>query len=66
MTRVCPSLFVLFVLLAGPCLAAAQGQPQNPPTTTTPGPAAEPDYPIVRVGMLSYLQYAAELGTATP
>ena len=29
--------------------------------TTTPATSAEPDYPVVRVGILSYLQYAAEL-----
>lgn len=30
-------------------------------TAQTPAPAAEPDYPIVRVGVLSYVQYDYEL-----
>lgn len=33
---------------------------QTPPSQPAPA-AAEPEYPVVRVGMLSYLQYAAEL-----
>ena len=28
---------------------------------TTPAPAPEPDYPIIRIGVLSYVQYDAEL-----
>src|ERR1041385_4138916 len=35
----------------------ARAQPPAPATT----PAAEPEYPIVRVGVLSYVQYDAEL-----
>ena len=31
------------------------------PAPAAPTPAAEPDYPIVRVGVLSYVQYDAEL-----
>src|ERR1041385_341566 len=34
---------------------------QAPPPPTPPPAAAEPQYPIVRVGVLSYLQYDAEL-----
>src|SRR5215212_2040592 len=34
---------------------------QSPPAQTPAPPAAEPQYPIVRVGVLSYLQYDAEL-----
>src|ERR1044071_10059484 len=44
------------VLAAFTSLAFGQTPPQTPP----PAPA-EPQYPIVRVGVLSYLQYDAEL-----
>ena len=49
----------LAFLLGLTSLAAAQ----QPPATSAPAPppAAEPQYPVVRVGMLSYLQYGAEL-----
>ena len=47
-------LTLLFLVAAIP--AAAQ---TPPPAAATPPP--EPEYPIVRVGMVSYLQYAAEL-----
>jgi hypothetical protein len=40
--------------------ALAQTTPTPPPPAQAPAPA-EPDYPIVRIGMLSYLQYDAEL-----
>ena len=53
MTRIVVALAAL-LLVAGPAVAQTA---QAPP----PAPAAEPDYPIVRVGMLSYLQYDAEL-----
>ena len=52
--------FLLLCLLAAP--AAAQS-PQTP-AAAAPAPAstpAPPDYPIIRVGVLSYLQYDAEL-----
>jgi hypothetical protein len=39
--------------------SAAAQSPQAPPAT--PAPSPEPDYPIIRFGVLSYLQYAAEL-----
>ena len=36
---------------------SATAQTQAPP----PAPAPPPEYPIVRVGVLSYLQYSSEL-----
>ena len=52
-------LSVLTVLWSlRPSLAQAQTAPAQPPPAAAP---AEPDYPIVRVGVLSYLQYDAEL-----
>ena len=56
----------LFLALAA-CLslaasAAAQSpQPPPAPPAQTPPPAAQPDFPIIRIGVLSYLQYDAEL-----
>ncbi len=47
-------VLVLSLLLAP--LAAARAQP-----APAQAPAAEPDYPIVRIGVLSYVQYDAEL-----
>ena len=47
------TLRVLLVVLLLPLRAAI--------AQTAPTPAPQPDYPIIRVGMLSYLQYAAEL-----
>jgi hypothetical protein len=54
------SLFSLFVLLVVPAhhVAAQTAAPTQAPPAAA---AAEPDYPVVRVGMVSYLQYAAEL-----
>jgi hypothetical protein len=49
------TIAVLMALFAGPAFA------QSPPAQTPPPAPAEPDYPIVRVGVLSYLQYDAEL-----
>ena len=49
-----PRLLLVLALLLGPAAARAQ----NPPPAA---PAPEPDYPIVRVGVLSYVQYDAEL-----
>jgi hypothetical protein len=50
--------FFLSVLLAALAVSvSAQTQSTPPPSQAKP---AEPDYPIIRVGMLSYLQYAAE------
>ena len=34
---------------------------QTAPAPSPAPPAAEPDYPIIRVGVLSYVQYDAEL-----
>jgi hypothetical protein len=50
---------LLVVLLA--CATPSFAQQAQPPAQPAPPAAAEPDYPIVRVGMVSYLQYAAEL-----
>jgi len=51
------SLFLLaFTLVALPASAQTAAAPQ-----ATPPPAAEPDYPVIRVGMVSFLQYDAEL-----
>ena len=44
-------------------VAIGVAQAQTPAPATTP--AAEPEYPIVRVGVLSYVQYDAELRIAT-
>jgi len=49
------AIALLTALFAGP--AFAQSQPAQAPASSP----AEPDYPIVRVGVLSYLQYDAEL-----
>ena len=47
-------LFLLF-LLGSVAVATAQ----TPPAPSTPPP--EPDSPVIRVGVLSYVQYDAEL-----
>jgi len=58
MTRV---LLAFAFVLGSVAHSAAQGaQPAPAPPDPTPA-AAEPDYPIIRVGILSYLQYDAEL-----
>ena len=54
MTRV-PLAFALLLVCAVPLFAQS---PQPPSQAQTPAPP--PDYPIIRVGVLSYLQYAAE------
>ena len=52
---------LLAILIAAWALPAAAQTPAAPaPAPAAPQPA-EPTYPIVRVGMVSYLQYAAEL-----
>ena len=48
--------FVTLLLLFSSVVVSAQT-----PTAPSQAPPAEPEYPVVRVGMLSYLQYAAEL-----
>src|SRR5690348_2046982 len=57
MTRV---LLVFALVLGSVASAAAQGA-QPAPAPATPVAPAEPDYPIIRVGVLSYVQYDAEL-----
>ena len=47
--------FLACALVVG-CVASSSAQ-----TAPAPSPAAEPDYPIIRVGVLSYVQYDAEL-----
>jgi hypothetical protein len=59
MTLIIRACIPLFLLIAFVCPALAQPAPPAPPPASTPPP--EPEYPIVRVGMLSYLQYGAEL-----
>jgi hypothetical protein len=55
MSRVRFTIALLTSLFAGPAFG------QSPPAQTPPPASAEPQYPIVRVGGLSYLQYDAEL-----
>ena len=55
MSRVLLTIALLTALFAAPAFAQSQ------PAQTPPPAAAEPEYPIVRVGVLSYLQYDAEL-----
>ena len=57
MTHTC--LTVVLVLCLAHSSFAQQPQPAPPPSPPTA--AAEPVYPVIRVGMLSYLQYNAEL-----
>ena len=49
--------FVGFVIALAVCASPAFAQT----TPSTPAPAPAPDYPIVRVGVLSYVQYDDEL-----
>ncbi len=58
MTRACVTTLLLLCLTSG---AFAQQPAAQPPQTPPAAAPAEPTYPIVRVGMLSYLQYATEL-----
>lgn len=53
----------LLLLLASATAVPAQTTTPAPAATPTaaPAPAPAPDYPIIRVGMVSYLQYNAEL-----
>ena len=51
MTR--PSLILIGLVLSARAAFAQSTQP--------PAPPAEPDYPIIRIGVLSYVQYDAEL-----
>jgi len=54
-----PKASVIIALLTALFAGPAFGQSQ--PAQTPPPPPPAPDYPIVRVGVLSYLQYDAEL-----
>lgn len=57
-TRISAAIPLLLVL-AAPVSAQT---PQSPPPSQTPAASpAAPEYPIVRIGVLSYLQYDAEL-----
>ena len=54
-------LSILLLLLVPAVSALAQTPaPPPPPLPLPPTAAAAPDYPIIRVGVLSYLQYLAE------
>jgi hypothetical protein len=55
MLKASVTIALLTALFAGPAFGQSQPAPTPPP------PPAPPDYPIVRVGVLSYLQYDAEL-----
>ena len=50
--------FLVCALVLG-CVASSGAQTAAVPSPAPP--AAEPDYPIIRVGVLSYVQYDAEL-----
>ena len=50
--------FLACALVLG-CVASSSAQ--TVPAPSPAPPAAEPDYPIIRVGVLSYVQYDAEL-----
>jgi hypothetical protein len=51
---------VLSLLLTALALPVFAQTTPSSPTTSAPQTAAPPEYPIVRFGMLSYLQYSAE------
>jgi hypothetical protein len=57
-TRTASALAV--VLLLAPPAGAQSIQPQQPPPAAPNPPPPEPQYPTIRVGMLSYLQYDIE------
>jgi len=54
------TLLVICSLTAPAAAQSPQAPAAAPPAQTSPAPA-QPDYPIIRVGVLSYLQYDAEL-----
>ena len=58
MTRVS---LVVVVLVASTLPVFAQSTQTPPPAPGPPATPTPPEYPIVRVGMLSYVQYAAEV-----
>ena len=51
---------LVIVLLLAPPAGAQSMQSQPPPPAATNPTSPEPQYPIIRVGMLSYLQYDVE------
>lgn len=53
-------LLLHFALLAAPGAVSAQGTAQTPPPPPA-APAPAPSYPTVSIGVVSYLQYSAEL-----
>ena len=55
MTRRLLLIAVIALFWAGPIAA------QTPPAPPTQAPPAEPSYPVVTLGVLSYLEYDAEL-----
>jgi hypothetical protein len=52
--------FVLSVLIVALALPVSAQTQSTPPASAPQPTAAQPEYPIIRVGVLSYLQYAAE------
>ena len=53
---------ILALLLLGSALPSFAQTAQSPPPSPAPQAApAQPEYPIIRIGMLSYLQYNAEV-----
>lgn len=52
---------IVAMLSAAPALAQPPPPAPPPPQTPAAAPAPEPSYPVVAVGVLSYLQYGAEL-----
>ena len=54
-------LFALCIAVIRPAAAQSPQPPAPTPPPQTSTPPAQPDYPIIRVGVLSYLQYDAEL-----
>src|SRR4051794_35722753 len=53
--------FILLCSLAVPAAAQSPQTPAAPPPAQAAAAAVQPDYPTIRVGVLSYLQYDAEL-----
>jgi hypothetical protein len=52
---------ILVLLLIGPALPSFAQSAPSPPSAPAAQPAPPPEYPIIRFGMLSYLQYNAEV-----
>src|SRR4051812_40862200 len=62
MIRSLPVLLFLFIALpaAAQSTAPPSSTPQAPAPAAPAAAAPQPDFPIVRIGMTSFLQYAAE------